>query len=293
MATRDGPNNRQTFDGFNYSLFVRGIRGDIFLVHPVIFKPGFLDNTYASGNLLFATYWQIPLIKNNPLDLYYFRNSYKEFRFGGYTSNEYRHSIGMRISKTNGQFQYDVETTWQTGSYGQYHIHAWQVVANFEYLMQDLPMSPRIALVMAAYSGDKDSTDSNINLFRPTLSAIPPVSDMLPVGPGNFYMLRPKVEIIIRKDLEFAFQFFKIWRLNKSDGLYSIEMDRIIRPPDSQNITLGKKIINGVVMSVDYSSSQYFEVAFRAGFFFPGEYIISTGQGENVETLSLKITYRF
>jgi hypothetical protein len=293
IGTRDGPNNRQTFDGINYSLFVRKIRSDIFLVHPVVFKPGFTDNTYDPGNLLFATYWQIPFMKNNQLDLYYFRNSYRALRFGAYISNEYRHSIGMRISKIKDKFQYDAETTWQTGSYGQKHIHAWQVVANFEYRLLYSHLSPRIAMIMAAYSGDKDTTDNYINLFRPVLSAIPPVSDMLPVGPGNFYMLKPMVEFNIRKDLEFAFQFFKIWRLNKSDGLYSIEMDRMIRPPDSPNIPLGKKIIKGVVLGVDYTPTQYIEVAFRAGIFFPGEYIINTGQGKNVETVSLKITCRF
>jgi hypothetical protein len=106
-------------------------------------------------------------------------------------------------------------------------------------------------------------------------------------------MLKPLVELNIRKDLEFAFQFFKIWRLNELDGLYNIEMDRVIRPPDSPDKELGKKIINGVALGVDYTPTQYLEVALRAGIFFPGEYIINTGQGKNVETLSLKITYRF
>lgn len=293
IGARDGPNNRQTFDGLNYSMFFRGIRGDIFLVHPVIYKPGFLDNTFDSGNLLFATYWQIPFIKNNQVDLYYFRNSCKAFQMGDYTSNEYRNSIGMRISKNYGHFRYDAETTWQTGRYGHYRIRAWQAAAKVGYELPNFQMRPQIALEMSAYSGDKDSTDNNTNIFRPVLSAIPPVSDMLPVGPGNLYMLKPVVEFNVLKGLEFAFQYFVVGRMFKSDGLYSIEMDRMIRPGDGPTKELGDKVIKGVVLGANYYPSQFFEVAFKAGIFVPGEYIINTGQGKNVEALSLKITSRF
>jgi hypothetical protein len=292
LGPRDGPNNRQMYDGLRYTLNFKKITGDFILVNPVAFKPGFFDNIRIRDYLIFAGYWTFSFKNKNFLDLYYFGTSRKNVPVEAGTTSIYRNSLGARISKSPESFYYDIEGTLQGGSYNTQNIYGWHFTSIIGYRWNNIPLSPRFQLKGAVFSGNKDSTDNQINSFVP-ISAKPPVNDMLPVGPTNLVLFVPEGEIKLNKSLALMLRYFCIWRLRRTDGLYSTDMERMIRPPDKPGQNNGNYTAGGPAAEINYTTNKHFNISLTASYFIPGIYIKSTGAGKDLQAMIIKAYYRF
>jgi hypothetical protein len=198
----------------------------------------------------------------------------------------------MRLSKSSGQFYYEIEGILQRGTYDTLEIQGWHFTNIAGYRWSDYPMSPNFQVKLAVYSGEKDSTDNKINLFIP-IAARPPVNQLLPVGPTNIILLAPKGAIEITKGVDFSLTYYFIWRLRNTDGLYSRDMESLVRPADRPNESLGKYVAGGPTATMDFTFSKHFDLSLQFGYFFAGEYIKNTGNGKNVQAAALKAYYKF
>ena len=147
ISTRDGPNVRQAFDGLRYLIHLKRITADFLVVRPVIYSTGVFDNNTNKNNLVYGTSLSTVLKNDNVLDLYYIRNDLKEMCVYTDTDtvNESRNSFGVRLSKSSGSFYYDMETTWQTGTYGKSKLSAFHITSILGYRWNG-PLSPRFQI---------------------------------------------------------------------------------------------------------------------------------------------------
>jgi len=292
LALRDGPTIRQTFDGARLTLGLKKATGDLFLVVPVSYQFGVFDNTWRENEYVLATYWTMPLKKSNILDLYFFSSQVKDAIYAHETADENRQSLGFRLSKSKGSFGYDAEFTYQFGKHGGNDIHAWHLSSQFVYRWQTLSWKPRLMIREALFSGDRKPDDGIINTFRP-VTAKPPVYDLVPIGPANLVLISPETEIFLHRTLSLTLRYFWVWRLSENDGLYSPDMRKMTRENDLPDNDLGKVYTTGFAIDLLYVPNKHINILAYGGLFKPGDYIRSTGQGENVEAGSLKITYKF
>ena len=292
LGPDDGPNNRQTFDGIKYTLNTKKFVGDLALVRPVVVKPEMFDNDWSSNRLIPIGYVIISLPYKSLINIYYFGDYQKAVSPEGANITNKRHSIGARLSKSSGSLYYDIEGTLQRGTYYEQNIRGWQITVIPGYRWRDVPLSPNFQFRVSIYSGNKDTTDNQINSFI-AISAKPTINDLLSVGPTNMILLAPKGAIEITSRLDFFLTWFVIWRLRNTDGLYSKYMETMTRPIDKPGQNLGLYVATGPTAELAYNFGKHFNILFQTGIFFPGNYIKNTGVGKNVQAVALKTYYRF
>jgi hypothetical protein len=292
IGTRDGPNNRQTYDGIRNTFQLKKATGEFFAVFPVRYQIGFFDNEINKDNFGFGTYWTIFLKNKITFDMYVFGNLLKNVCIAKDIADENRYSTGLRINKSAGSLFYELDATWQTGTYSDKLINAGQITATAGYRWQNAPLSPRIQIKGSLYTGNKDSTYNQINIFRP-ISGRPPVNDMLGIGPSNILLFAPEGEITVSQGLRFILRYFAVWRDRNSDGIYAVDMGYLTREPDYEGNRLGRYVTRGTTFEINYTASQHFNISLTLGYFRPCEYVNNTGKGKDLEALSFKTSYRF
>ncbi len=292
LGVRDGRVLRQSYDGLRYTLSLKKITGDLFVVYPVQYDFGSFDNSTNTGNLIYSAYWTMPLSRNTMLDLYYFGNNRKDVLIGNDIADEDRHSFGLRLSRSKGPFLYDAEAVWQTGFYDNLAIRAWQLLGTVGYRWQDTRLKPRLGVRIFAASGDRDSTDGQLNLFRP-VSARSPLHDLVPMGAANVALLSLEGDIMLTRKTQFNLRYYTLRRVSGNDGLYASDMAFMTREPDRNGVENGLKIATGIVTEIIHKAGKHFEIILYGGYFRPGEYLKNTGQGMNMGIMALKATYRF
>ncbi len=291
ISTRDGPNVRQHFDGLRYLIQLKRTTVDFMVISPVINNTGVFDNSTNTNNLIYGTYWTTSLTDNDKLDLYYLRNDLKEMCVYTDTVNESRNSFGARLSNTSGPFIYDLEATWQTGTYDNSRLSAFHITSILGYRWQG-PMRPRIHIRGAIYSGNKDSTGKEYNYFRP-VSARPPVTVMAPIGPANIILLAPEGEIRVMDNVGLTVRYFAVWRYSKNDGMYNVGMNLMIREADEPGDPKGTFITSGGNAQIDYYVNRHLILSVSPGYFAAKEYISNTGTGKDNKVLFATVWYRF
>ncbi len=291
ISTRDGPNVRQHFDGLRSLIHLKRTTADFLIVHPVTNNIGVFDNSTNTNNLIYGTYWTTSLTDNNKLDLYYLRNDLKDIFVYNDTVNESRNSFGARLSNTSGSFIYDLEATWQIGTYDNSRLSAFHITSILGYRWKG-PMSPRFQIRGAIYSGNKDSTGKEYNYFRP-VSARPPVTVMAPIGPSNIILLAPEGEIRVMDNVGLVVRYFAVWRYSKNDGMYNVKMDRMIREADGPGDIKGTFITSGGNAQIDYYVNRHLILSVSPGYFAAGEYVKNTGAGKDNKVLFATVWYRF
>jgi len=118
---------------------------------------------------------------------------------------------------------YDVETIWQTGRHDRLAIRGWQLTGTAGYRWPQVRLQPRLGIRIFAASGDRDSTDGQLNTFRPVYGRSP-VHDLMPMGAANVALLSLDGEIWFTAKTHFVLRGYALRRVSGNDGLYASEM---------------------------------------------------------------------
>src|SRR5215469_11170246 len=97
VAVREGPNVRQSFDGFKIMSRVGPWHIDAFAVRPAFDRFGFFDNTPDNQTGFWGIYSTRPLRRNVSMDLYYLGINTKQTTYQRGTAHELRHTLGARL----------------------------------------------------------------------------------------------------------------------------------------------------------------------------------------------------
>ena len=193
ISVREGPNVRQSFDGFRAMVRTGDIQVDGFATKPVETNRYVFDDGPDNNRALWGLYSVFPLpgIPKGNIDLYYVGYHNREARFDQGSARETRHSVGTRLWRTAKPIDYNFEFIYQWGRFGNGDIRAWTAASDTGYTFDSLPFHPRLGLKANITSGDRDPNNPDLQTFNPLFPKGAYFSEDNLIGPANHIDLNP------------------------------------------------------------------------------------------------------
>jgi hypothetical protein len=291
IAVREGPNVRQSFDGFRLMYRTPEFRIDGFATKPAQTKRYTFDDGPDNGKALWGSYAVLPFppLPKSSLDLYYLGLYRSKAGFDQGAARETRHSVGTRLWRTALPLDYNFEAIYQWGSFGTGEIRAWTVASDTGYTLETLPLVPRLGLRADVASGDDSPANKDLQTFNPLFPKGAYFSEAGLIGPANFIDLNPCLDLHLAKGLLLVFDWDFFWRESTHDGLYNnaVVLVRSGRTSDARYI--GSMAQAQLFWDID----RHLSVVGIYGHFLAGPFLKATGPGEDVDYLTTWLTYKF
>ncbi len=279
VAVRDGPNNRQSFDAVKLMYIKNNFKADAFFSHYVsskrnIFDDGFNKNTKFLGAYVVVN--KIPVLQN--IDIYYLGLSKATATFDDGIGKELRHSIGSRIWKQSGNWQYDFEGLYQWGKFAAKDISAWTISSNTLYSFSLLKGSPQLGLKTELISGDKNYDDGKLNSFNPLFPRGAYFGLAALIGPSNLTDIHPSVAFELSKKIDLSIDYDAFWRYSSNDGIYAPNASLIYSGRNISHTFIGQQY--STELAYTPNSFLYFRVEFT--WFKSEAYLKAAGAGKDI-----------
>jgi hypothetical protein len=279
VSVREGPNNRQSFDAIRSLLISGNYKVDFFYGHQVaakkkIFDDGFNKNTKLWGSYIVRN--KLPVLKN--ADLYYLGLWKQYTSFDDGQGKELRHSIGSRIWKSEGDWNYDIEGLYQFGKFAGKTITAWTASVNTSYTFSKARLKPEIGLKAELISGDRNYDDSKLQTFNPLFPRGAYFGLAALIGPANLIDMHPSLSLSVTKKLELGFDYDIFWRYSRNDGLYGVNGSLIY---SGRNIT-SKYIGDQQAVNLTYMPNNFLSFTAEFTWFDAGGYLKAAGAGKDI-----------
>ncbi|HJV35374.1 alginate export family protein [Geomonas sp.] len=291
IAVREGPNVRQSFDGFRVMYRSGSLAVDGIATRPAESNRYIFDDGTNHSQGLWGVYSVFPLpgTTKTSTDLYYLGLYRENARFNQGTANETRHSVGSRIWRTAAPLDYNFEALYQWGSFGAGDIRAWTVASDTGYRVEELPFSPRFALKADIASGDRDPNNPDLQTFNPLFPKGAYFSEDGLVGPVNFINVNPSVELHLPKNLTLTANWDFFWRESLHDGLYNNAV-ALVR---SGTRTSARYIGSQPQIQLEWSAQRHLTLVAIYAHFLAGPFLRDSGPGEDVDYVTTWVTYKF
>lgn len=279
VSVREGPNNRQSFDGIR-SLFVSGnVKADLFYSHYGAARKGIFDDGFNEKIKCWGAYWvhhKVPVVKNT--DLYYL-GLYKENAiFDAGVGKELRHSAGVRIWNGKGTTVYDLEAVYQFGKFSGQSISAWTASMNVSHRFNGIKWKPEAGLKMELISGDKHAGDSILQTFNPLFPRGAYFGLAALIGPANLFDIHPSLSFKLTGQLGLETDIDLFWRYSAGDGLYAVNGSLIYPGRNIPEKYIGKQLACALV----YSANGYFFLRGEFTWFDAGSYLKEAATGKDI-----------
>ena len=227
ISVREGPNVRQSFDGFKVMSRIGSWNVDAFAVRPDLDKPGFFKNSPDHRTTFWGIYASLPSSSRFSIDVYDAGLDRKAATYNRGTGQELRHSVAARLwrpvqTKERG-WDLDYEGVWQFGTFGPINIRAWTFASDTGYSLPDLTFKPRLSVNSDISSGDDPRHNSlgTFNALFPIGNYFGVLADTGP-GPQNFIDLHPRIQIQPIRGVSVSADLVAQWRQNLNDGVYAV-----------------------------------------------------------------------
>jgi hypothetical protein len=290
VAVRDGPNNRQAFDGVKLIYNARNMSSSLFYSYYVVARTGIFNDSFNPNTKFWGVYTvinSVPVIKN--IDLYYLGIWKAATIFDDGSGKELRHSLGMRIWAVNNGWQYDVEAVYQFGKFSSSTISAWTASSNISYTFFHSLLKPQFGLKTELISGDKNYGDSRLNTFNPLFPRGAYFGLAAVIGPSNLADIHPYIEFQLSRNLNWQTGYDLFWRMSEHDGLYGPNTIMIYSGKETSSKEIGRQLGNDLVYTPN--AFLYFRTEFT--WFNAGEYLKQVGPGKDMLMAAATIQFRF
>ena len=294
VSVREGPNVRQSFDGFKILSKAGAWNIDSFAVRPDLDDFGFFDNNPNHQISFWGIYSTRPLRRDISVDLYYLGIARKQATYNRGTANELRHSLGARLSRpiaqTDGGWDFDYEGVWQFGSFGAANIRAWTCASETGYSVPALPLKPRFSLRADISSGDDPNTGA-LGTFFPLFPIGNYFGVLADTGPGpmNFIDAHPRIQTVFPHDVSVMTDLVLYWRHSVLDGVYNVPGSLIRAAGNSRARFVGYR--PGVEVRWQINRHAYLQADY--GIFYAGRFLRETMPGRNLNYLAFWAGYKF
>jgi hypothetical protein len=291
VAVREGPNVRQSFDGFRGMLRLGGVQLDGFATRPAKTVRHLFDDGPDNGRALWGVYsvTPVPVLSGGSLDLYYLGFYNRQGRFNQGAARETRHSVGARLWKRTKPFDYNLETVYQWGSFGKGEIRAWMADSDTGYTFSSLPLRPRLGVKANMASGDENPADKDLQTFNQLFPKGAYISEDNLVGPTNLINLNPSLTLSPADGLTVTVDWDFFWRESTHDGVYNNAGALVRSGKSSTSRTIGNQPQAQLEWNIDRHTT--FVVVYAH--FFAGRFLKETGPGKDVEYVTSWVTYKF
>lgn len=290
VALRDGPNNRQSFDGLKLMTGKENMSADFFFTHYVVARDGIFDDKSNQDRQFWGSYLvfnKVPLIKN--IDVYYLGYKRAKANFDDATGKEIRHSLGTRIWGKSGNWRYDGEAVYQFGDVAEKNINAWTASINGGYRFNTVKFHPEIGFKTELISGDKTKGDSKLQTFNPLFPRGAYFGLASVIGPSNLIDIHPSISFEITKNIDWIIDYDMFWRYSGNDGIYAPNTS-LIYPG---NTTTKKKIGNQLETEIVWEPNPFLYFRLEATWFQAKDYIEASGMGKNIFFTGITSQIRF
>jgi len=280
IAVREGPNVRQTFDGFRLMYRNSEIRIDGFATKPAQTKRHVFDDGPDNSKALWGAYAvaPFPLFTEGNIDLYYIGLYRSKAAFDQGAARETRHSVGTRFWRTATPLDYNFEAIYQWGSFGNGDIRAWTVASDTGYTLESYTLRPRIGLRADIASGDGDPSGKNLQTFNPLFPKGAYFSEAGLIGPANFIDLNPCLDLHLARNLTFIFDWDFFWRESTHDGLYNNAVVLVRSGKASDARYVGSMSQAQLYWDID----RHLSLVGIYGHFFAGSFLKESGPGKDM-----------
>jgi hypothetical protein len=290
VAVRDGPNNRQSFDGIKAIVSRQNFTTDLFYSHYVVAHDGIFDDASNKDRQLWGSYLvfnKIPVIKN--IDVYYLGYERAHAAFNDATGKENRQSVGTRIWGKTENWRYDGEAVYQFGNVADKNISAWTASINAGYRFNAVKFHPEIGFKTEVISGDKTEGDTSLQTFNPLFPRGAYFGLASVIGPSNLIDFHPSLSFEILKNVDWVIDYDMFWRYSSNDGIYAPNTT-LIYPGDT---TTAKKIGNQLESEMIWEPNQYLYFRLEATWFQAKDYIKASGTGKNIFFTGITMQFHF
>jgi hypothetical protein len=293
ISPRYGPNVIQAFDG-GFSTLAVGMETtiDAFYAHPVIQGTGDLDDRTGDPSL-----WAIYSVRRNvrtfggrsAIDLYYIGYREKDARFDQGREREERHTVGARLAGNAGNWDWDWESMYQFGSFGEGAISAWSLGTRTAYAWKKLRFSPRLMVEAAVMSGDADPRKPDLQTFNALFPNGYFFGEITPVGPYNLMTAGPTASARLTAGIDLEVQALAHWRESLRDGVYNVP-GILVRSGASSS---ARRIGTQASLTVTWAPARTFDIRATYGFFDAGRFLKETGASRTTHFLGAQARFRY
>jgi hypothetical protein len=291
ISVREGPNVRQSFDGFRAMLHMGEVQIDGFAAKPAQTNRHVFDDGPDNTRALWGTYavMPFPLLPKGNIDLYYIGLSRRTAGYDQGSARETRHSVGSRLWRTELPLDYNFEALYQWGSFGNGDIRAWTIASDTGYTLMSLPLRPRLGLRADIASGDEDPANQDLQTFNPLFPKGAYFSEAGLIGPANFIDLNPCLDLHLTDSLTLVFDLDFFWRESTHDGLYNNAVALVRSGKTSDARFIGSMPQTQLFWDVN----RHLTFVAIYGHFFAGRFLKGSGSGEDVDYVTTWFTYKF
>jgi hypothetical protein len=124
VSVRDGPNIRQSFDGVRADYGQGALKVTSFLTRPVLLRENAFDDKSDLSQKFWGIYSTLPIDQELSADMYYLGLNREKAKFAQGTADENRQTFGVRLFGAASGFDYNFETAFQYGRFGQGNVRA-------------------------------------------------------------------------------------------------------------------------------------------------------------------------
>jgi hypothetical protein len=288
IASREGPNNRQTFLGAQASYTDNKAKVMLFYLNPVKMNLGAFDDGLMDEQIGGMYVAKEVLPKRLNLDAFYFnfRSTQRSYVFK--SGLEQRHTGGIRLYAPLKTFNYELELAYQWGTFKELAIRSWMLVWDTNYQLK-----PYLFLGMGGnyVPGDKSSTDSELNTFN-TLFARPPFGQTVALNITNTLNISPYLRFQKGTRWLVTARASFVNRISEEDGIYTPNMSAL-RPIENGAASLKKELCSIYALDFNYNTTSHLFSQFEIGYCQAGDYLKESGSGKNVVYFALRNAYRF
>lgn len=281
LGTRDGPNVRLSYDGLRWDSQYMGTRWLAFYLQPVAVEDGAFDNESRRDESIWglSSAW---LLGPGSADLYYIGQDSERAVYVQGVDEETRHSVGMRLYGLQNGWDWNLETVYKFGDFGDADIRAWTVASIVGYQFDSLRAQPRIALSANVASGNSDPDDGQLRTLKPIFPNLAYFEEAAIFAPQNFYNIEPEISWRLTPRVSLALDWNFFWRLEKNDAVYV----RGLTPLPGTADVSGHFVAHTPSLSLDYQWSRHLDMDLSYSYFFAEEVIKRAG-GSDVQFLKL------
>jgi hypothetical protein len=290
VDVREGPNVRRTFDAARGITYLPNWQVDVLVARPRIPRHGVFDDEASDQQTLWGIYATgDKFMPMGGLDLYYLGFVDDAGAFVQGVDRERRHSIGARIWGSDSGWDWNWETVYQFGSFGNGDIEAWTLATETGRTLAEVMWQPRLALSINIASGDDDPTDADLGTFNPLFPRGNYFSQEAVLGPRNFFNIHPFVTIHPSRAWSLTADMNLFWRLETTDGVYA-PGGQLIRAPNGSD----ERFV-GSALSLTSDRELAENLTFTAIYthFFAGDFIRDTGPSEDIDFVEVTLQLRF
>lgn len=291
VSVREGANIRRSFDGMKTMVKIDSWAVDAWITQPVNIQDGLFNDQTSTDRAFWGAYavykWRSSLLTS--LDLYYLGIRKDDATYNQGKNDEVRHTVGIRPWGTTGNWDYDLELTYQFGKFGHADINAWMAATNSGYTFHSLRFKPRMGLKIEIASGDRNPENSSLQTFNPLFHNSFLFNETDLVGLSNLFDIHPYISFWPRKNVWWSFDWAFFWRENTDDAVYNNVMQIQRRPTKSSSPSTGSTASSFIRWQVTPHLSLYGAYSH----FFSGPFIKETGPGGDVDFLGLWGVFKF